>query len=125
MQYLEEFQSIEIPEFEEYKKDVKAKAACERYFEKIIEAVISAAFIIVKEKNLKSPESEEQAFFILSKNKILSENLAVKLKQAKDMRNIIIHNYENVEDEIVYDSITKEIKADAEEFLMQIKKSLK
>ncbi len=74
--YLEELESIGIPEFEEYKKDIKTKAICERYFEKVIEAVISATVLVIKEKELKSPETEEQAFFILAKSGIIRNELA-------------------------------------------------
>ena len=119
--YLEEFETIEIPEIEEYKKNIKIKAICERYFEKIVGAIISVSILLIKEKSLISPETEEQAFLILAKNKIISEELSEKLKEAKNMRNIIIHNYQKVDNEIVYDSITAEILKDAKDFISSIK----
>ena len=70
-----------------------------------------------------SPETEEHAFFILAKNKIISEKLAAKLKDLKDIRNKIIHQYEIIDDAIVYYALTEEIPKDVEEFLNAIKKS--
>lgn len=64
--YLEELSRIVPRDFEEYGDDIKTKAACERYFEKIIEAVIDLSFLIVKEKNLKIPESDESVFETIS-----------------------------------------------------------
>jgi uncharacterized protein YutE (UPF0331/DUF86 family) len=119
--YLEEFNLIEIPEFEEYIKDIKIKAISERYFEKIMEVIINLTLLLIRYKKLKQPEDEDHAFSILSKNKIISEDLSKRLKDAKDMRNIIIHNYLKVEDIIVYQAVTEEIIRDSDEFLEKIK----
>jgi len=118
--YLRHLNELNIPEFEDYKNDFKTKAVCERLFEIIIEDIISIAFLIIREKKLTLPENEEHAFTILSNNKILNPELAIRLKQAKDMRNRIVHNYITIDDEIVYNAITEELPKDAEEFLNEI-----
>lgn len=116
-----ELGSFEIPELEQFKEDKKLKAACERYFEKIVEGIISISFLIIKLKNFSSPESEEHAFFILAKNNLISEEFAKRLKEAKDMRNRIVHNYITIDDTIVYHAIVDEIVNDAKDFLKEIK----
>lgn len=121
---LKELESFEIPELDQFKGDIKLKAACERYFEKIVEGIISIAFLMIRLKNLSSPESEEHAFVILAKNNIISEEFAKRLKDAKDMRNRIIHNYITIDDTIVYHAIGEEIIRDATEFLDNIKNRL-
>lgn len=121
--YLSELSEIMPGTFEEY-KEIKNKAACERYFEKIIEAITDLAFLMVKEKGLKIPEEDKEAFDILSKEGIISDELSAKLKDAKGMRNIISHEYGKVDDEIVFDSITEELTKDVEEFIKNIKKIL-
>lgn len=120
--FLEELESSLPANFEEYKRDYKIRAISERYFEKIIKAVIDLAFMIVKEKNLKQLEYEKQVFDILRDEKIISEVLATRLKDAKGMRNIIAHEYGKIDDELVFESITKEIIRDANEFIDLIKK---
>jgi len=115
--YLERLTEIIPKEVEEYKKDHKTKAACERYFEKIVEAVIDLSFLIVKEKSLKIPEDSEGVFDVLKEENIISEKLAEKLKDAKGMRNIISHQYGKVDDEIVFESITGQLERDVIEFL--------
>ena len=124
-EYLEELESILPNDSNEYSKDYKTKAACERYFEKIIEAVVDLSFLIIKEKGLKIPEDDKKSFEILCKEKIISEKLANNLKDAKGMRNIIAHDYGSVDDEIVFKSITTELIKDSKEFLEGIKKSIK
>ena len=115
--YLEKLTEIIPKEVEEYKKDHKTKAACERYFEKIVEVVIDLSFLIVKEKSLKIPEDSEGVFDVLKEENIISEKLAEKLKDAKGMRNIISHQYGKVDDEIVFESITGQLERDVIEFL--------
>lgn len=81
--YLEELESI-IPEnFEEYFSNSMIKAASERYFERIVEAIVSITLSLIREKNLKSPENEEHAFSILSKNQIINEALSENLKKPR------------------------------------------
>lgn len=118
--YLEELGSIAPSSFEEYKSSIEKKAACERYFEKIAEAIIDLAFLAIKAKNLRVPEDDVDAFSILLENKIIDNNLASRLKNAKGMRNIISHQYGKVDDELVFESITNELIIDSKEFIKEI-----
>lgn len=122
--YLQELSEIIPRSLEEYKQ-IKNKAACERYFEKIIEAAVDLCFLVIKDKGLKIPEEDKEAFDILAREKIISEKLAGKLKDAKGMRNIISHKYSSVDDEIVFHSITEELDRDVKKFIKDIKKTMK
>ena len=124
-QFLEELESCLPDDFIEYKQDFKIRAIGERYFEKIIEAIIDIAFLIIKEKNLKQPEYEKQVFDILFNNKIISQELSLKLQDAKGMRNIIAHEYGKVDDELIFHSLTEELIIDSYEFIKQIEKVIK
>lgn len=118
--YLSELIEITPENFQEYMHDFKTKAACERYFEKIIETVIDLAFLIIKDKRFELPEEDKETFDILAKEKIISKKLAEKLKDAKGMRNIIAHKYGKIDDEIVFESITEELEKDVKEFIKKI-----
>jgi len=63
------------------------------------------------------PEEDKETFDILAKGEIISNELAIKLKDAKGMRNILSHQYGNVDDEIVFESITEELDKDVREFI--------
>lgn len=112
-------------ELENYKKDFRIKAICERYFEKIIEATVDLAFLMIKDNKLKIPEEDTEAFDILANGNIISSELAQKLKEAKGMRNIIAHEYGKIDDEIVFHSITDELEKDVKELIKDIKKARK
>lgn len=72
-EYKDHLYRIFPAEIEDYKKDFTIKAACERYFERIIEACIDIAFLFAREKGFELPEDEDSIFYILTKNKIISE----------------------------------------------------
>lgn len=123
--YLSELEDM-IPEsFQEYKNDLKTKAACERYFEKIIGVIVDLAFLIIKENGFKIPEEDKEAFDILSEENVIAKELSEKLKEAKGMRNIISHEYGKLDDELVFNSITQELGKDTDNFVQNIKKFLK
>jgi len=123
--FIEDLKEYAPETFEEYSRSKDRKAICERYFEKIIEAITDIAFLIIKEKKLEIPQDDYDAFNVLMKNKIINEALAIRLKQAKGMRNIIVHAYGEVDDEKVYEAVTEEIEDDTEQFIEEIKKVLK
>jgi len=121
--YLSELQEFIPSNFKRYLRDIKTKAACERYFEMIVEAAVDLAFLIIKDKNLKTPEEDKESFDILAKEKLITEELAAKLKDAKGMRNILAHQYGNVDDKVVFYSITEEIVEDVNKFIDTVKKA--
>ena len=119
--YLEELKSIIPGSYKEYNNSIKNRAACERYFEIIIETLIDLAFLIIKKERFQMPE-DNKVFNTLFENGIIDNELMEKLQDAKGMRNILSHNYGNIDDEIVYEAIKEEIIKDCKEFLKQIQK---
>ena len=119
--YLKELRSILPNDLEMYLNSFEKRAACERYFEKIVEAVIDLIFIVIKEMDFKTPNSNREALDLLFENNVISENLLQKLKDAKATRNWLAHRYGKVNDELVFDSLKDELIRDVEEFLGAVK----
>ncbi|MDP2925934.1 MAG: DUF86 domain-containing protein [Nanoarchaeota archaeon] len=120
--YLDELKAIVPKRLEVYKKDILRKAACERYFEKIIEAIEDLNFLIIDYKKFEYPDEENEIFEILRKNKIISDVLTKNLKEAKRMRNFIAHQYGKIDDERVFNAVNDELTSDSNEFIKSIKK---
>jgi uncharacterized protein YutE (UPF0331/DUF86 family) len=114
------------PNLEEYKNNLDKKAICERYIEKIIEAIVDLAFLTTKHLKIETPAKTDELsiFEILFDNKIINEQLKIKLKEAKGMRNIIIHSYGKIDDEEIYNTLKEEIGTDIEEFIKSIKEKI-
>lgn len=119
--FLDELKTIAPSSFNEYKSDIEKKAACERYVEKIVEAITDLAFLVIKNKKLRLPEDDIDAFNVLLENKVIDSSLAAKLRNAKGMRNIIAHAYGNVDNKIVFESITAQLVRDSKEFIGKFK----
>lgn len=121
---LEKLYEILPAAFEEYLGNETIRAACERYFERVIEGVVDLSFLIVKEKGLEMPEGDLEAFQCLANAGILDISLSERLQDAKRMRNIIIHLYGEIDDEKVYSSLSEELQGDIHEFIKSVKKIL-
>jgi len=118
--YLREMRHIHPKSLKEY-LNIKNKAACERYFEKIVEAVIDLAHLIIRDLKLETPEDDKIAFDRLVEEGIIIDKLAEKLKDAKGMRNILVHEYGRIDDLIVYNSLN-ELENDVRELVKSVKK---
>ncbi len=118
--FIGELSMVLSENYESYSSNLTERLACERAFEKIIEAVNDLAILILKEKRLTLPTEDIKAFDILSESKIISGELSKKLKQAKGMRNLLAHQYGKVDDEIIFEAIQNEIKKDVDDFLEMI-----
>lgn len=123
--FLEELSEMKPNNFEEYEKDIKSKAICERYCEKIPEALVDLALLVIKYKNFPFPEDEDNAFQILKDNKIISDSLSRNLQEAKGMRNIIAHEYGRIDDRIIFEAASHELKKDAKEFIKEVMEKIK
>lgn len=120
-QFVSELESITPATLDEYSSGIEKRAACERYVEKIVEAATDLAFLVIKQKRLKIPEDDIDAFNILLSNDIINESLSKRLKNAKGMRNILAHQYGKIDDRIVFEAIANEIGKDIAEFIRAVK----
>lgn len=120
-EYLDELRGFLPSSFDEYISDKKSKAACERCCEKIVEAVIDLVFIVIKNKEFRSPSSNSDALDVLSENDVIPSELSDKLSDAKSMRNWLAHRYGDVNDRLVFDSLKKELIRDVEKFLEAVR----
>jgi len=101
VKYVKELQSM-LPDQEDYLHDLIRRRACEKTIEVAIESLIDVCAMIVSAQRFGLPETEENILDMLIEKKVLSSKLAEKLKDMKGFRNILIHRYGNVDDEIVF-----------------------
>ena len=103
--YVEELKEM-LPEEEEYLQNLIKRRACEKTIEVAIESLIDVSAMIVSAERFGLPASEESILDILVERKVLSKELGERLKDMKGFRNILIHRYAHVDDEIVYQNLT-------------------
>ncbi len=108
--YLSELESILPEKKKDYLQDLTVKRACEKTVQLAIEALIDCVSMLVAEKKLGTPNSEDGLIDLLLKNKLVSKKLGQKVKKMKGFRNLLVHKYGELEDEQVYHFLTNELK---------------
>jgi len=121
--YLEELEKIKPVDFEEYESSIEKKRACERLLQIAVETVIDIANVLISNLKLGIPDDEDKMFEKLRKEKIISKNMETTLKEMKGFRNILVHKYAEVNDEMVFETL--ESINDFSEFVEKIVKFIK
>ena len=120
--YLSEFRQIMPASFTQFKK-VEKKRACERLLQVSIECVIDVCALIVSGLRLGLPSEEDDLFERLEESGIISSDMKEALKKMKGFRNLLVHEYGRVDDEIVYDRVRNRLN-DFIDFKKEITKVL-
>ncbi len=121
--YLAELKSVKPADYEDYMEAAEKKRACERLLQIAVESAIDICSLLVKGLELGIPSSEEDIFEKLEKKKIITREMKEKLKSMKGFRNVLVHHYADIDDELVFENL-KNIN-DFKEFREQITRFLK
>ena len=106
---------------DELEKDINIKGAVERYLYLAIQSTIDLAEAVISYKEIRKPATLGETFYILEEEKIIDTKLREELVKMAGFRNIIAHDYEKINYNIVYDILQNKIK-DIENFGEIIKK---
>jgi len=99
--YLAELRAIAPENFKEYRR-IEKKRSCERLLQLCIECVIDMCRILVSGLRLGLPADENDLLEKLNKNGIVSSSVMRLLRQMRGFRNILVHEYASVDDELVF-----------------------
>ncbi len=102
--YLRELQAIVPRSFEEFRQ-IEKKRACERLLQISIEAMVDICHLFLTGLRLGLPAEEEDLFEKLEGAGIIPLSLKETLKEMKGFRNILVHEYGAVDDQIVYGAV--------------------
>lgn len=116
---ISEIKSITAIEDEVFLKEQKDKYSLRYLLIEAVEAMANICNHILTRVTGGVPKGYPDCFEKLSNAKIITEELAEKLKKAASLRNIIIHKYWEIDDRKIFNS-AKENIGDFEEFLKQI-----
>lgn len=104
--YVAELRAVAPRTFEEYRRTIEKRRACERLLQIAVDAAIDVCHLLVTGLRLGVPSEENDLFEKLARAGVLSEERAATLKRMKGFRNILVHEYGGVDDEIVFRSAT-------------------
>jgi len=130
-QCLKELEEIRPDSLDEYKRSLLKRRACERVIQVAIETVIDICNLIISGLKLGLPSDDESTFKKLKDEKIISEKIEKILINMKGFRNRLVHKYEDIDDETVFELISERLsdfeifRKEILEFLNKLEKKMK
>ncbi len=107
----------------DYQADKKTRRFVERTLHIMTEAMIDIAQHIISDEKFREPDSYRDTFRVLAENKILEQGSLIVFEKMAAFRNLIVHYYEKVDDEIIF-GIFKNNLDDFDLYCRQISKWL-
>lgn len=104
-EYISQLQSLKPESYEEYKADLKTRYALERLMQLVVDLALDVNNLLLSDYG-KPPASDYYNSFIdLAECDVFSEKFASKIAPSTGLRNRLVHEYERINDSIVYNSI--------------------
>lgn len=82
----------------------------ERYLQLSIEILLDIGKILLTSQNLSRPDNNQEIFSILHDKKIITAKLTEKIQGIVGFRNILVHEYEKIDRNIVYEKLQNDLK---------------
>jgi uncharacterized protein YutE (UPF0331/DUF86 family) len=95
---LAEFTTMSL---ENYRQDWKSQRIVERTLQIMIECCADIANHVISDDGLRAPKSYADCFLVLQEQRVVSESLGPRLVQMAKFRNVVVHQYDEVDAEIV------------------------
>jgi uncharacterized protein YutE (UPF0331/DUF86 family) len=94
---------------QQFLTDEIIKAAAERNVQVAIQSVLDICNHVVADMRLQVPDEEKQAFEIMASHKLISRSLAKTLTAMTGMRNVLVHEYLEVDHKRLYSVISNNL----------------
>jgi uncharacterized protein YutE (UPF0331/DUF86 family) len=95
---LKEYSGITV---EAYRADWKSQRIVERTLQMMVETCADIAGHIASDRTMRPPTSYADTFTVLSENHVIDADLSAIMGKMAKFRNIVVHQYEHVDAEIV------------------------
>lgn len=103
--YLRELRAILPASLEDYRR-IEIRRSCERLLQITIESVIDICNLFVTGRRLGLPSEEDDLFDKLEQAKVLRPETVSLLRRMKGCRNILVHDYGRIDDQIMFEIVT-------------------
>ena len=117
--YLDQLAPIAAKTYDEYLADEYLRFSAERLIQLVVECASDINNHAVVESGQRPPDDYTSSFIRAADIGLITRELADKIKGAGGMRNIIIHEYMDIDNRKVYEVITRE-KIDFKEYIKQV-----
>lgn len=109
-EYLNELESMRNISLEQYLGDFRNKRVVERLIQLIVDVAVDLNTHIVVDAGQSVPDDAYSSFIEVAKLGVLDKELALAIAPSAGERNIIVHEYEEIDDVTVFESIDDTLK---------------
>lgn len=124
IEYLDQLEDVNQYNLENYLDNFFVKRTAERLIQLIVESATDINGHLIVSSGHKPPADYYTSFIKLSDCQIVDQKFAKSIAPSAGLRNRLVHEYEEIDDEIVYNSIQKTI-ANYKEYIKKIESYLK
>ncbi len=114
--YLSILESYQNHSAEQIRQDATLRGAVERYLYLVCQAVIDLAEVIISVSRFRKPTTMSESFVILAEQNVINAELKAKMVKLVGFRNVLAHEYEELNYEILYDVLNNRLQ-DITEFV--------
>lgn len=108
--YIQELKTFSNITFEEYKRDFIKKRAVERLILLLVEVATDINSYVIVEIGKNPPTDYYDSFIKAIEIGLISKQLGEKLAPSAGLRNRLVHEYDEIKDDIVHSSINDAIE---------------
>ena len=116
--YLAELRAVAPARLSDY-TTIEKRRACERLLQILVEAVVDVCSLLVSGLRLGLPGEEDDLFQKLLAREVLSEEMTATVRRMNGLRNLLVHEYGRINDEIVFETFTHRL-GDFEAFKREV-----
>ena len=109
-QYYQELKELERATFKEYCSNNLYKRSTERLIQLIVEAATDINNILLKTLDKGISPDYFSSFIKLAEAGVITMDFALEIAPSTGLRNIIVHEYQRIDDSLVYNSIKTTLK---------------
>jgi len=104
-QYLDELEVIGQQSYEEYKSDFRIKRTVERLIQMVVECATDINGLLITGMGEQPPRDYFTSFILLGQIGVLPPDFADSLAPTTAIRNRLVHEYDTVDERLVYISM--------------------
>ena len=119
--YLSILKSYQDYSIEEIRTDTTLRGAVERYLYLVCQAAIDLAEVIISISGFRKPTTMSESFVILAEENVIKTEMKDKMTKLVGFRNVLAHEYEELNYEILYDVLRNRLQ-DMTEFIQTSEK---
>lgn len=108
--YVNDLRTVQDIDFVEYAADIRTRRFVERTLQIAIEACLDLGYHIIADEGLREPEDNKDVFKVLAEAGIIDAKLLGSLQPMASFRNLIVHDYGKIDDEIVFGILKRRLE---------------